>query len=125
MHYMQKIQQLLQTHNIQVSEEEVAKLCAEVGADINDLTDSQASAIAQHILEERSGSNGALTVPSKSKNNNGKLGKNSSRRKPLPPLQSAIAKASQVSNTEIQSLEDVLKQGIDVYTTDKADELLS
>ncbi|WGV29206.1 hypothetical protein [Halotia branconii] len=117
---MEKIEQLLQPYNIEVSVEEVTKLCAQVDADIEQLTDTQAQAIAQHIIEQRS-SSGKLATNSKSKNGNGKLGKNSPRRKSVPPLQGAIAKASQVSNQEIQSLEDVLNVGIDAYTTDKAD----
>lgn len=94
-----------------------------VGMDVNDLNDAEATAIAQHIIEQRQP--GKLATNSKSKNGNGKLGKNSPRRKGTPPLQGAIAKASQVSNQEIQSLEDVLSAGIDAYTTDKADQLLS
>ncbi len=121
---MDKIQQLLQPHNIEVSLEEIAKLCVEVGADIEQLSDSDAQTIAQHILEQRQTS-GKLATNGKSKNSNGKLGKNSPRRKSTPPLQGAIAHASQVSNQEIQSLEDVLNVGIDAYTTDKADQLLS
>ncbi len=120
---MDKIEQLLQPYNIEASLEEVAKLCLEVGADIDQLTAQQAQAIAQHIIEQRS--SGKLAINGKSKNTGGKLGKNSSRRKSIPPLQGAIAKASQVSNQEIQSLEDVLNVGIDAYTTDKADQLLS
>jgi hypothetical protein len=121
---MDKIQQLLQPHNIEVSFEEIAKLCVEVGADIDQLSDSDAQTIAQHILEQRVAS-GKLATNSKSKNGNGKLGKNSPRRKSTPPLQGAITHASQISNQEIQSLEDVLNVGIDAYTTDKADQLLS
>jgi hypothetical protein len=121
---MDKIQQLLQPHNIEVSVEEIAKLCVEVGVDIEQLSDSDAQTIAQHILELRLAS-GKLATNGKSKNTVGKLGKNSSRRKSTPPLQGAIAHASQVSNQEIQSLEDVLNVGIDAYTTDKADQLLS
>ncbi|AUB43703.1 hypothetical protein COO91_09887 (plasmid) [Nostoc flagelliforme CCNUN1] len=121
---MDKIQQLLQPYNVEVSLEEIAKLCVEVGADIEQLSDSDAQTIAQHILEQRQLS-GKLATNSKPKNGNGKLGKNSPRRKSTPPLQGAIAHASQVSNQEIQSLEDVLTQGIDAYTTDKADQLLS
>ncbi len=121
---MDKIEQLLQSHNIEASIEEVAKLCAQVGADIEQLSDKEAQAIAQHIIEQRS-SSGKLVTNGKSKNGSGKLGKNSPRRKSTPPLQGAIAKASQVSNQEIQSLEDVLNVGIDAYTTDKADQLLS
>ncbi|WP_196521178.1 hypothetical protein [Nostoc sp. WHI] len=88
------------------------------------MTDQQAQAIATQILELRLAS-GKLATNSKSKNGNGKLGKNSPRCKTTPPLQGAIAHASQVSNQEIQSLEDVLNVGIDAYTTDKADQLLS
>ncbi len=121
---MDKIQQLLQSHNIAVTFDEMAKLCTEAGIDIDNLTDNEAQTIAQHIIEQRS-SSGKLTTNDKSKNGNGKLSKNSSRRKPTPPLQGAIAKASLVSNQEIQSLEDVLNVGIDAYTTDKADQLLS
>ncbi|AVH68125.1 hypothetical protein [Nostoc sp. 'Peltigera membranacea cyanobiont' N6] len=122
---MDKIQQLLQPHNIEVSLEEIAKLCVEVGADIEQLSDSDAQTIAQHILEQRQATGKLTTANGKSKNSNGKLGKNSPRRKSTPPLQGAIAHASQVSNQEIQSLEDVLNVGIDAYTTDKADQLLS
>ena len=121
---MEKIQQLLQPYNIEVTQSEVANLCAQVDADIDQLTDQQAQAIATQILELRLAS-GKLATNNKSKNGNGKLGKNSPRRKSIPPLQGAIAHASQVSNQEIQSLEDVLTQGIDAYTTDKADQLLS
>ncbi|WP_193199732.1 hypothetical protein [Nostoc sp. MG11] len=122
---MDKIEQLLQSYNIEVSEEEVAKLCVEVGVDINQLSDSDAQVIAQHILEQRS-SSGKLATNGKSKSTGGgKLGKNSPRRKTTPPLQEAITKASQVSNQEIQSLENVLNVGIDAYTTDKADQLLA
>ncbi|MCC5619560.1 hypothetical protein LC605_31830 [Nostoc sp. CHAB 5836] len=95
-----------------------------INPDIDQLTDQQAQAIATQILELRLAS-GKLATNSKSKNGNGKLGKNSPRRKSTPPLQGAIAHASQVSNLEIQSLEDVLSVGIDAYTTDKADQLLS
>ncbi len=121
---MEKIQQLLQPYNIEVTQSEVANLCAQVDVDIDQLTDQQAQAIATQILEQRQVS-GKLATNGKSKNGNGKLGKNSSRRKSIPPLQGAIAHASQVSNQEIQSLEDVLNVGIDAYTTDKADQLLS
>ncbi len=121
---MQKVQQILQSYDIEVSEEEIAKLCAEVDADIDQLTDQQAQAIATQILEQRQNSGGGK-LANKSKNGNAKLGKNSPRRKSIPPLQGAIAHASQVSNQEIQSLEDVLNVGIDAYTTDKADQLLS
>lgn len=121
---MEKIQQFLQPYNIEATESEIADLCAQVNADIDQLTDQQAQAIATQILEQRQVS-GKLATNSKSKNGNGKLGKNSPRRKSTPPLQGAIAHASQVSNQEIQSLEDVLTQGIDAYTTDKADQLLS
>ncbi|AVH63655.1 hypothetical protein [Nostoc sp. 'Peltigera membranacea cyanobiont' N6] len=121
---MDKIQQLLQPYNIEVTQSEVANLCAQVDADIDQLTDQQAQAIATQILELRQVS-GKLATNGKSKNGNGKLGKNSPRRKSIPPLQGAIAHASQVSNQEIQSLEDVLNVGIDAYTTDKADQLLS
>lgn len=123
---MNKIQQLLQPYNIEVSEAEVARLCAEVGVDIEQLTDSDAQTIANHIIDERKASAGKLAATNgKTKNSNGKLTKNSPRRKPTPNLQGAITQASLVSNQEIQSLEDVLQQGIDKYTTDKADELLS
>ncbi|MFK0731530.1 MAG: hypothetical protein ACIWVG_10270 [Gloeotrichia echinulata HAB0833] len=121
---MEKIQQLLQAYNIEVTESDVAQLCAQVDVDINQLTDQQAQVIAQQILEQRLES-GKLSNNGKSKNGNAKLGKNSPRRKSTPPLQGAIARASQVSHQEIQSLEDVLAQGIDAYTTDKADQLLS
>ncbi|QHG20685.1 hypothetical protein [Nostoc sp. ATCC 53789] len=70
---MDKIQQLLQPHNIEVSLEEIAKLCVEVGADIEQLSDSDAQTIAQHILELRLAS-GKLAINGKSKNGNGKLG---------------------------------------------------
>ncbi|AUB44966.1 hypothetical protein COO91_11223 (plasmid) [Nostoc flagelliforme CCNUN1] len=121
---MEKIQQFLQPYNIEVTDDEILQLCAQVDADIDQLTDQQAQAIATQILELRLAS-GKLTTNNKSKNGNGKLGKNSPRRKSIPPLQGAIAHASLVSNQEIQSLEDVLTQGIDAYTTDKADQLLS
>ncbi|MCC5611168.1 hypothetical protein LC612_31535 [Nostoc sp. CHAB 5834] len=121
---MEKIQQFLQPYNIEVTDDEVLQLCAQVDADIDQLTDQQAQAIAIQILEQRQAS-GKLATNGKSKNGNGKLGKNSPRRKSTPPLQGAIAHASQVSNQEIQSLEDVLNVGIDAYTTDKADQLLS
>ncbi len=123
---MEKIQQFLEPYNIEVTQSEVANLCAQVDADIDQLTDQQAQAIATQILELRLAT-GKLATNGKSKNGNGngKLGKNSPRRKSTPPLQGAIAHASQVSNQEIQSLEDVLTQGIDAYTTDKADQLLS
>ncbi|AUB35505.1 hypothetical protein COO91_01385 [Nostoc flagelliforme CCNUN1] len=121
---MEKIQQFLQPYNIEVTDDEILQLCAQVDADIDQLTDQQAQAIATQILELRLAS-GKLATNSKPKNGNGKLGKNSPRRKSTPPLQGAIAHASQVSNQEIQSLEDVLTQGIDAYTTDKADQLLS
>lgn len=119
---MEKIQQFLQPYNIEATDDEVANLCAQVDADIDQLTDQQAQAIATQILEQRQLS-GKLATNGKSKN--GKLGKNSPRRKSTPPLQGAIAHASQVSNQEIRSLEDVLNVGIDAYTTDKADQLLS
>lgn len=99
-------------------------VCAQVDADIDQLTAQQAQAIAIQILELRLAS-GKLATNGKSKNTSGKLGKNSPRRKSAPPLQGAITHASQVSNQEIQSLEDVLTQGIDAYTTDKGDQLLS
>jgi hypothetical protein len=121
---MDKIQKLLQPHNIEVSEEEIAKLCESVGVDIEQLSEVDAQTIATHILEQRQSSGGGK-LANKPKNGNGKLGKNSSRRKSTPGLQGAIAHASQVSNLEIQSLEDVLNVGIDAYTTDKADQLLS
>ncbi|MBD2536872.1 hypothetical protein H6G97_49690 [Nostoc flagelliforme FACHB-838] len=121
---MDKIQQLLQPYNIEVTQSEVANLCAQVDADIDQLTDQQAQVIATQILELRLAS-GKLATNGKPKNGNGKLGKNSPRRKSVSPLQGAIAHASQVSNQEIQSLEDVLNVGIDAYTTDKADQLLS
>ena len=121
---MEKIQQFLQPYNIEATADEVAKLCAQVDADIDQLTDQQAQAIATQILEQRLAT-GKLATNGKSKNTGGKLGKNSPRRKSTPPLQGAIAHASQVSNLEIQSLEDVLNVGIDAYTTDKADQLLS
>jgi hypothetical protein len=121
---MEKIQQFLQPYNIEVTDDEIANLCAQVDADIDQLTDQQAQAIAIQILEQRQAT-GKLATNGKSKNGNGKLGKNSPRRKSTPPLQGAIAHASQVSNQEIQSLEDVLNVGIDAYTTDKADQLLS
>ncbi|MCC5612413.1 hypothetical protein LC612_38335 [Nostoc sp. CHAB 5834] len=121
---MKKVQQFLQPYNIEATESEIANLCAQVDADIDQLTDQQAQAIATQILEQRQTS-GKLATNGKSKNGNGKLGKNSPRRKSTPPLQGAIAHASQVSNQEIQSLEDVLNVGIDAYTTDKADQLLS
>jgi hypothetical protein len=121
---VEKIQQFLQPYNIEATDDEVANLCAQVDADIDQLTDQQAQAIAIQILEGRQAS-GKLATNGKSKNGNGKLGKNSPRRKSTPPLQGAIAHASQVSNQEIQSLEDVLNVGIDAYTTDKADQLLS
>ncbi|MEH2252356.1 hypothetical protein [Nostoc sp.] len=66
-----------------------------------------------------------MPLANKSKNGSDKLGRNFPRRKGTPPLQGTIAKASQVSNQEIQFLEDVLNMGIDAYTTDKADQLLS
>ncbi|MCW5319245.1 hypothetical protein GTQ43_38355 [Nostoc sp. KVJ3] len=121
---MEKIQQFLQPYNIEATESEVVNLCAQVDADIDQLTDQQAQAIAIQILEQRQAT-GKLATNGKSKNTVGKLGKNSPRRKSTPPLQGAIAHASQVSNQEIQSLEDVLNVGIDAYTTDKADQLLS
>ncbi|MCC5659870.1 hypothetical protein LC608_23415 [Nostoc sp. XA010] len=121
---MEKIQQFLQPYNIEATDDEVANLCAQVDADIDQLTDQQAQAIAIQILEQRQAT-GKLAANGKSKNTGGKLGKNSPRRKSTPPLQGAIAHASQVSNQEIQSLEDVLSVGIDAYTTDKADQLLS
>jgi len=121
---VEKIQQFLQPYNIEATADEVAKLCAQVDADIDQLTDQQAQAIATQILEQRLAT-GKLATNGKSKNTGGKLGKNSPRRKSTPPLQGAIAHASQVSNLEIQSLEDVLNVGIDAYTTDKADQLLS
>ncbi|MEH2039375.1 hypothetical protein [Nostoc sp.] len=121
---MEKIQQFLQPYNIEATESEIANLCAQVDADTDQLTDQQAQAIAIQILELRQAT-GKLATNGKSKNGNGKLGKNSPRRKSTPPLQGAIAHASQVSNQEIQSLEDVLNVGIDAYTTDKADQLLS
>lgn len=121
---MEKIQQFLQPYNIEVTDDEVLQLCTQVDADMDQLTDQQAQAIAIQILEQRQAS-GKLATNGKSKNTSGKLGKNSPRRKSAPPLQGAIAHASQVSNQEIQSLEDVLNVGIDAYTTDKADQLLS
>lgn len=121
---MEKVQQFLQPYNIEATESEIADLCAQVDADIDQLTDQQAQAIAIQILEQRQAT-GKLAANRKSKNTGGKLGKNSPRRKSIPPLQGAIAHASHVSNQEIQSLEDVLNVGIDAYTTDKADQLLS
>lgn len=121
---MEKIQQFLKPYNIEATDDEVLQLCAQVDADIDQLTDQQAQAIAIQILELRLAT-GKLATNGKPKNGNGKLGKNSPRRKSIPPLQGAIAHASQVSNQEIQSLEDVLNVGIDAYTTDKADQLLS
>lgn len=120
---MQKIQELLKLQGIEVNEQEILSAAQAVGMDISDLNDAEATAIAQHIIEQRQP--GKLATNSKSKNGNGKISKNSPRRKGTPPLQGAIAKASQVSNEEIQSLEDVLNAGIDAYTTDKADQLLS
>ncbi|MBG1270585.1 hypothetical protein [Nostoc sp. WHI] len=122
---MEKIQQILQTYNIEVTESEILQLCAQVDTDIDQLTDQQAQAIAIQILDQRKQSGALANTNGKSKNGNGKVGKNSPRRKTTPPLQGAIAHASQVSNQEIQSLEDVLNVGIDAYTTDKADQLLS
>ncbi|MCG6138770.1 MAG: hypothetical protein MET45_29960 [Nostoc sp. LLA-1] len=122
---MNKIQQLLQAHNIEITEAEISRLCAEAGVDIEQLSDSDAQTITQHIIEERQVSGKLAKNSNKPKNNNGKLTKNSSRRKSVPNLEGAISKASQVSNEEIQSLEDVLNAGIDAYTTDKADQLLS
>jgi uncharacterized protein YaaQ len=123
--FMNKIQQLLQPHNIEVNEEEIAKLCAEVGADIEQLTDSEAQTIAQHILEQRQQSSLKLAPTNgKSKNGNGKITKGT-RRKPVPPLEGAIAHASRVSNQEIQSLSEILEEGIDLYTNDQADRLLA
>lgn len=120
---MNKVQELLQPHGIEVSPEELASLCAEVNADPLQLSDTQAQTIAQHIIEQYQPSGKLASTNGKSKNGQGKMTKGS-RRKPLPPLESAIAHASQISNQEIQSLSEVLEQGIDLYTDDQADRLL-
>ncbi|MCC5633804.1 hypothetical protein LC613_41025 [Nostoc sphaeroides CHAB 2801] len=87
---MEKIQQFLQPYNIEATDDEVANLCAQVDADINQLTDQQAQAIATQIIELRLVS-GKLATNGKPKNGNGKLGKNSPRRKSTPLLQGAIS----------------------------------
>ncbi len=121
---MEKIKQILTLQGIEFDESEILSVAQAIGMDVNDLNDAEAQELAIQVAQAKKAT--ALTTPhGKSKNSNAKLGKNSPRRKTTPPLQEAIAKASQVSHQEIQSLEDVLAQGIDAYTTDKADQLLS
>ena len=121
---MEKIKQILILQGIEFDEEEILSVAQAIGMDVDNLNDAEAQEVAIQVVQAKK-STALTTANGKSKNGNGKLGKNSSRRKSIPPLQGAIAHASQVSNQEIQSLEDVLTQGIDAYTTDKADQLLS
>ncbi|MBG1270498.1 hypothetical protein [Nostoc sp. WHI] len=122
---MEKVKEILLAKGIECDEQEILSAASAIGMDVNDLNDAEAQAITIQILEQRKSSGALTNTNGKSKNGNSKLGKNSPRRKTTPPLQGAIAHASQVSNQEIQSLEDVLNVGIDAYTTDKADQLLS
>ncbi|MCG6138443.1 MAG: hypothetical protein MET45_28110 [Nostoc sp. LLA-1] len=121
---MQEIKDILVNQDIDFSEDEILEAAQALGMNVNDLNDAEVQAIAQKVAQSKQP--GKLAKNSnKPKNSNGKLTKNSSRRKSVPNLEGAISKASQVSNEEIQSLEDVLNAGIDAYTTDKADQLLS
>ncbi|ACC84891.1 hypothetical protein [Nostoc punctiforme] len=125
---MQKVKEILLAQGIEFDEADIVSAASAIGMELDGLNDAEASAIALKVVELKQASGLALSqkdIAAKSRNGNGKLGKNSPRRKSTPPLQGAIAHASQVSNQEIQSLEDVLNVGIDAYTTDKADKLLS
>ncbi|MBD2566131.1 MULTISPECIES: hypothetical protein [Nostoc] len=118
---MQKVKEILLAEGIEFDEGDILSAASAIGMDVDNLNDAEAQEVAIQVTQAKKST--ALTT--KSKNSNAKLGKNSPRRKSTPPLQGAIAHASQVSNQEIQSLEDVLNVGIDAYTTDKADQLLS
>ncbi|MDZ8140112.1 MAG: hypothetical protein RM049_33290 [Nostoc sp. DedQUE04] len=121
---MQKVKEILLAQGIEFDEADIVSAASAIGMDIDNLNDAEAQEVAVQVVQAKK-STALTTANSKSKNTGGKLGKNSPRRKSTPPLQGAIAHASQVSNQEIQSLEDVLNVGIDAYTTDKADQLLS
>ncbi|WP_414515977.1 hypothetical protein [Nostoc sp. PCC 9305] len=121
---MEKIKQILTLQGIEFDEGDILSAASAIGMDVDNLNDAEAQEVAIQVAQAKK-STALTTANGKSKNGNGKLGKNSPRRKSTPPLQGAIAHASQVSNQEIQSLEDVLNVGIDAYTTDKADQLLS
>jgi hypothetical protein len=121
---MQKIKEILLAEGIEFDEGDILSAASAIGMDVDNLNDAEAQEVAIQVVQAKK-STALTTANGKSKNGNGKLGKNSARRKSTPPLQGAIAHASLVSNQEIQSLEDVLNVGIDAYTTDKADQLLS
>jgi len=121
---MEKIKQILTLQGIQFDDDDILSAASAIGMDVDNLNDAEAQELAMQVIQAKKAT-ALITTNGKSKNTVGKLGKNSPRRKSAPPLQGAIAHASQVSNQEIQSLEDVLTQGIDAYTTDKADQLLS
>lgn len=123
---MQKVKEILLAEGIEFDEGDILSAASAIGMDVDNLNDAEAQEVAIQVAQaKKSTALTTATANGKSKNTGGKLGKNSPRRKSAPPLQGAIAHASQVSNQEIQSLEDVLTQGIDAYTTDKADQLLS
>ncbi|MCC5640269.1 hypothetical protein LC593_31440 [Nostoc sp. CHAB 5844] len=120
---MQKIQQILIDQGITFSEDEILAAAQALGMDINDLNDAEVQAVVEQVVQSKQP--GILvSTNGKSKNSQSKITKGS-RRKPLPPLESAIAHASGVSNQEIQSLNEILEQGIDLYTDDQADRLLA
>jgi hypothetical protein len=100
---------------------EINAIASELSIDVNAIADDEAQLIADEIQKRRK-TGSALST---SKRKGAKLTKESATRKKTPDLQSAIAHTSQVSAAEIGALTETLVAGIDQYTTNQADVLLS
>ncbi|MEH1853778.1 MAG: hypothetical protein V7L11_19385 [Nostoc sp.] len=100
---MEKIQQFLQPYNIEATDDEVANLCAQVDADIDQLTDQQAQAIAIQILELRLATGKLTTANGKSKNGMVTL--------PEPPAQQSPSPTG-IPNPDIADIDEESVQSV-------------
>ena len=120
---MERIKQILLDRGKAIADSEIEKLITEYELDSNNVSESDAIAIANELEPKAQDAQGEMVVSNGKSKSPAK--RNNKRRKETPSLTNALTHTAAVAQAELTSVSEVVKAGVEAWSTDQADQMVS